>query len=83
MTRLIVMRKGGGGKVAVNPALVSHVRSAAGAYTDIFFDGHQIAVEGSFEEVVARLGAPEKRAAEAGESEQRANGGLVIGRLDR
>ena len=61
MARLIVMRRGGGGKVAVNPDLVTHVRSAAGAFTDIFFDGHQVAVEGTFEEVVARLSAPERR----------------------
>ena len=61
MARLIVMRKGGGGKVAVNPELVSHVRSATGAFTDIFFEGQQVAVEGTFEEVVARLAAPERR----------------------
>ena len=78
MPRLIVMRKGGGGKVAVNPDLVTHVRSATGAYTDIFFDGHQVAVEGTFEEVVARLAAPERR---EHESERRAgHDGLVFGK---
>ena len=61
MARLIVMRKGGGGRVAVNPDLVTHVRSAAGAFTDIFFDSQQVAVEGTFEEVVARLSAPDRR----------------------
>src|SRR5205085_786208 len=49
------MRRGGGGKVAVNPEQVTHVRSAAGAFTDIFFEGHQVAVEGTFVEVVDRL----------------------------
>jgi hypothetical protein len=65
------MRKGGGGKVAVNPDLVTHVRSAAGAFTDIFFDGHQVAVEGTFEEVVARLSASDRKA----ELERRAENG--------
>jgi hypothetical protein len=59
--RLVVLRKGGGGKVAINPELVTHVRSAAGAFTDIFFDGHQVAVEGTFEEVVRQLSPPERR----------------------
>ena len=67
MARLIVMRKGGGGKVAINPDRVTHVRSAAGAFTDIFFDGQQVAVEGTFEEVVTRLSAPERRPPPAGE----------------
>lgn len=71
MAKLIVMRRGGGGKVAVNPDLVTHVRSAAGAFTDIFFDGHQVAVEGTFDEVVARLSAPERR----GELERREENG--------
>ena len=61
MPRLIVMRKGGGGKVAINPELVTHVRSANGAFTDIFFENQQVAVEGTFEEVVGRLSAPERR----------------------
>lgn len=77
MARLIVMRKGGGGKVAVNPDLVTHVRSATGAFTDIFFDGHQVAVEGTFEEVVARLAPPEHR--ESQSDRRPGNGGLVFG----
>jgi len=84
VARLIVMRKGGGGKVAVNPELVTHVRSASGPITDIFFDGHQVAVEGTFEEVVARLAAPDRKPAERREEEgeRRTDGaGLVIGRL--
>jgi hypothetical protein len=84
------MRKGGGGKVAVNPDLVTHVRSAAGAFTDIFFDGQQVAVEGTFEEVVARLSGSDRKPADGGErraeeGERRTGGstGLVFGRPGR
>ncbi len=86
MARLIVMRKGGGGKVAINPALVTHVRSANGAFTDIFFEGQQVAVEGTFEEVVARLSGgdradqPAERREEKGERRS-VGSGLVFGRL--
>jgi hypothetical protein len=83
------MRKGGGGKVAVNPDLVTHVRSANGAFTDIFFEGQQVAVEGTFEEVVARLSPPDRKPGEGGarrdeDGERREDGnGLVFGRLGR
>ena len=86
MARLIVLRKGGGGKVAVNPDLVTHVRSANGAFTDIFFEGQQVAVEGTFDEVVARLSGPDRGPGETGlrreeDGERRAGGtGLVFGR---
>ena len=85
MARLIVMRRGGGGKVAVYPDLVTHVRSATGAFTDLFFEGHQVAVEGTFEEVVARLAGPEGRSPATGErreevGERRSGSGLVFGR---
>ena len=88
MARLVVMRKGGGGKVAINPDLVSHVRSAAGAFTDIFFEGQQVAVEGTFEEVVARLCGTERKPEEEdrrdGPPDRRGDpGGLVFGRLGR
>ena len=89
MARLIVMRKGGGGKVAINPELVTHVRSANGAFTDIFFEGQQVAVEGTFEEVVARLSAADRRSGQGAErrdedGERRQDGGgLVFGRLTR
>ena len=52
MARFVLMKKGGGGKVAINPERVTYIRSAAGAFTDIFFEGQQVAVEGTFEEVV-------------------------------
>ncbi|HYI64590.1 MAG TPA: hypothetical protein VEW71_06865 [Allosphingosinicella sp.] len=61
MARLVVFKKGGGGKVAINPELVTYVRSAAGAFTDVFFDGHQVAVEGTFEETVTLLSLPDRR----------------------
>ena len=79
MARLVVMRKGGGGKVAINPDLVTHVRSAAGAFTDIFFEGQQVAVEGTFEEVVARLSGREDKSADG----ERRDPGLVFGRVGR
>ena len=90
MARLVVLRRGGGGKVAVNSELVTHVRSAAGAFTDIFIAGQQVAVEGTFEEVVARLsGQGAGHGAGSGDGERReedgdrGNPGLVFGRLGR
>lgn len=91
MARLIVMRKGGGGKVAVNPEHVTHVRSAGGAFTDIFIGDQQIAVEGSFEEVFARLTTPDPAARQRGDGEpqdsggfeKRPDSGLIFGRPDR
>lgn len=86
MARLIVMRKGGGGKVAINTDLITHVRSAAGAFTDIFVGGQQVAVEGTFEEVVARLSGRETGPAELERREEegeRRDPGLVFGRLGR
>ena len=62
MAKLVIFKKGGGGKVAINPEQVSHVRSAAGAFTDVFMGGTQVAVEGSFEEVVNLLAGLERRA---------------------
>lgn len=64
MAKLVVLKKGGGGQVAVNPEMVTHVRSAAGAFTDIFVGGQQIAIEGTFDEIVHQLSAPTRRAAD-------------------
>lgn len=84
MAKLIVLKKGGGGKVAINPDLVTYVRSAAGAFTDVFFEGQQVAVEGTFEEVVAALTTPNRPAAEASPfGLQSTQGGLVLKRLER
>jgi hypothetical protein len=80
------MRRGGGGKVAVNPDLVSHVRSAAGAYTDIFIAGQQVAVEGTFDEIVGRLAGRDARPPEPDrreEESERRDSGLVFGRPGR
>ena len=55
---LVVLRKGGeAGEVAINPALVTHVRSAPGAYTDVWFGSQMVSVEGTFRSVVAALSA--------------------------
>jgi len=62
LAKLVIFKKGGGGKVAINPDQVSHVRSAAGAFTDVFVGAQQVAVEGSFEEVVTLLAGFERRA---------------------
>lgn len=54
--KLVIMKKAGdSGEVAINPALVTHVRSAPGAFTDIYFAEHRVAVQGSFNEIVNRL----------------------------
>ena len=52
MSKLVVMKKGGGGKVAINPEQVTHIKSATGAFTDVFLNGQQVAVEGTFAESV-------------------------------
>lgn len=54
--KLIVMKKGGEpGEIAINPELVTYVRTASGPFTDVYFGDHRVAVEGSFHQVVARL----------------------------
>lgn len=54
--KLVILKKGGEpGEVAINPALVTHVRSMAGPYTDIYFGPHRVAVEGSFQQVLFKL----------------------------
>jgi hypothetical protein len=54
--KLIVMKKGGEpGEIAINPELVTYVRTASGPFTDVYFGDHRVAVEGTFHQVVARL----------------------------
>lgn len=54
--KLIVMKKGGEpGEIAINPDLVTYVRTASGPFTDIYFGEHRVTVEGTFRQVVARL----------------------------
>ena len=56
MVRFVTFKRGGQpGRVAVNPALVTDVRSSAGAFTDIYMGEHQVTVDGSFEQVVSML----------------------------
>lgn len=56
MAQFVTFKRGGmPGKVAVNPALVTDVRSSAGPFTDIFMGDHQITVDGTFEQVVTML----------------------------
>ena len=83
MAKLVVMKKGGGGRVAINPEQVTHVRSATGAFTDVFFDGHQVAVEGTFEEVVALLSDHNRRMPQAQADAPEGQKGLAFGRFDR
>ena len=54
--RFVTLKKGGEpGEVAINPAMVTHVRSMTGPYTDIYFGAHRVAVEGTFQQVVDKL----------------------------
>ena len=54
--KLIVMKRGGEpGEIAINVERVTHVRSATGPFTDIYFGEHRVAVEGTFRQVVDRL----------------------------
>jgi adenine-specific DNA glycosylase len=65
MIRLVVMKRGGqAGEVAINPERVTHVGSAPGAFTDIWFGEHHVAVEGNFRQVIARLTGQEDMAGE-------------------
>ena len=61
--KLIVMKKGGEpGEIAINPERVTYVRTASGPFTDIYFGDHRVTVEGTFQQVVARLtGAAERQ----------------------
>jgi len=53
---LVVMKRGGQpGYIAINPELVTYVRSASGPFTDIHFGEHHVSVEGTFDQIVAKL----------------------------
>jgi hypothetical protein len=84
VANLVIMKKGGGGRVAINPEQVTHVRSATGAFTDVFFEGHQVAVEGTFEEVVARLSELNRRAPQGTSAIlPEGQGGMAFSRVER
>jgi hypothetical protein len=65
---LVVMKRGGQpDNIAINPERVTYVRSASGPFTDIHFGEHHVSVEGTFEQVVAKLsgeadGVPQREA---------------------
>ena len=81
MPKLVMMKKGGGGRVAINPEQVTHVRSATGAFTDVFFEGHQVAVEGTFEEVVALLSNITRPPAQGTNQAPEGQRGMAFGRF--
>jgi hypothetical protein len=50
------MKRGGQpGRIAINPDLVTYVCGSGGPFTDIHFGEHKVAVEGSLEQVIAKL----------------------------
>ena len=52
----VVMKRGGQpGTIAINTDRVTYVRSAAGPFTDIHFGEHHVSVEGTFDQVIAKL----------------------------
>ena len=56
MTQFVILKRAGeSGKVAVNPALVTEVRSSSGPYIVFHFVDDRIAVEGTLLQVVAML----------------------------
>jgi hypothetical protein len=64
--KLVILKKAGEpGDVAVNPDRVTHVRTASGPFTDIYFGDHRVAVEGTFSQVVARLVSDNDAASQA------------------
>lgn len=53
---LVLMKRGGQpGHIAINADRVTYVCSSSGPFTDIHFGEHKVAVEGSLEQVVAKL----------------------------
>jgi hypothetical protein len=66
--KFVVMRSGGEpGEVAINAELVTHVRSASGPFTDVYFRDHRVAVHGSFADTLKRLEYALTNAAQGGE----------------
>ena len=56
MARFVVFKRAGEiGKVAVNPSLVTEIRSTSPVFTDIHFGEHRVAVEGTLDQVIERL----------------------------
>jgi hypothetical protein len=56
--RYLILKKGGEpGEVAINVDRITHIRSASGPFTDIYFGDHRVAVQGTFAEIVSRVAA--------------------------
>jgi hypothetical protein len=56
--KLVIMKRGGQrGDVAVNVDRVTYVASTPGPFTDIYFGDYHVTVEGTFQQVCARLSA--------------------------
>ena len=56
--KLVILKKAGEPvEVAINPALITDVRSTPGQFTEIHFGEHRVTVEGSFRQIVGKLRA--------------------------
>ncbi|HEY1606334.1 MAG TPA: hypothetical protein VGF77_12140 [Allosphingosinicella sp.] len=54
--KLVMMKRGGQrGDLAVNVDRITYVAATPGPYTDIYFGDIHVTVEGSFQQVCARL----------------------------
>ncbi len=54
--KLVIMKRGGQrGEVAVNVDRVTYVAATPGPFTDIYFGDFHVTVEGTFQQVCARL----------------------------
>lgn len=53
---LVLFKRGGQpGNISINSELVTYVCSSSGPFTDVHFGEHKVAVEGTLEQVVAKL----------------------------
>src|SRR5688500_6497313 len=67
--KLVILKKGGEPvEVAVNPALITDVRSTAGQFTEIYFGDHRVTVEGTFRQVVEKLSGGETASPASGQT---------------
>lgn len=56
--KLVIMKRGGQrGEVAVNVDRITYVAATPGPFTDIYFGDFHVTVEGTFQQVCARLSA--------------------------
>jgi hypothetical protein len=65
LTQFVTFKRAGeSGRVAVNPAMVTELRSTTGPFIDIHFGDHRVAVEGTLQQVIAMLSTPTASARE-------------------